>query len=151
MKLRSLTLVELLITVSIFAVLTVVSIPLITQNRSLQAAQNDAALVREYVLKAKNLAQNPENEAATAYQVRSLTPSQLEIDRIVNEQVQTFNDTLLLGRSSVNEFEPIIFNVPSGEVDESKLSNPTIIYVNSLDGKNTKRILVQYPGVVNEI
>ncbi len=146
-KLRALTLVELLITVSIFAIITVIAVPLIAQNRGEISVEGDAGLVKEFIIKAKAFAQNPENEAATAYRVEKITPAQMEIKRVVKDRAESFGEYLTLSQSSVSDFQPITFDVPSGEINDISLSH--IIYIMSLNGGSQKTVWVEYPGVVH--
>lgn len=145
------TLVELMVTVSIFAVMTAVSVPLIMQNRSDQALGSEAVLVKEFILKAKNFAQNPENETADAYLVRRVTSSQIEIDRLTGSASTSIGQTLRLGQSQIaNDFTPIIFKVPSGELSGGQNVDPVEVVIKSLSGRSQEKIIVaSYPGVVN--
>jgi len=145
------TLVELMVTVSIFAIMTAVSVPLIMQNRSDQALSSEAELVKEFILKAKNFAQNPENETAEAYLVRRVTSSQVEINRLVGGESFKIDQTLRLGQSQIaNDFTPIIFKVPSGELSAGQNVDPVEVVVKSLSGRSQeKTIVASYPGVVN--
>jgi type II secretory pathway pseudopilin PulG len=68
-KQKSFTLVELIVTVSIFIMLLAVGYPLIGGTAAKESFESEADRVKSFIERAKSLAQNPENADAIGYRI----------------------------------------------------------------------------------
>lgn len=146
-KIRALTLVELIVAIGITVLILAVSLPLFKYDKGEALVQNEAELVLSYLETARSLAIHPENENASAYKV-SWGTNDIVNTSVVVGSVETIDDdkklTLNYSRPSVagNISFASYLGEYSGDAKDIKLclkNNDSVC----------KTVWVTKPGVIN--
>jgi len=151
-KVKSLTLIELLVTMGIIVLMLSISIPLYIQNARKQDMRAEAELVASFVKRAKNFAQSPENRDATGYRVvvrpgGNGEKTFLDIKRLRGvEEDSLSGEALAISRSSVSLSSGLDFYVFSGEY---KGAGAEIRLVSKTQPSKTAEVVITKPGSIN--
>jgi len=150
MKLKGLTLIELLVAISISLILIIASIPIIVRSTGRDALEDQAQITASFVERARNYALHPESEYASWYCVRRMGNSQLKIQRWNSEKgkYEDIEENLKLpsGFQFNETFTTAVFNVPRGNY-----GGATAQIEIEKTGINGGKILVsvESPGVIS--
>ena len=69
MRLKAVTLIELIVAIAIMAILLVAAVPMIAQSNKNDGVKREAQRLVTFIQRAKTFAQNPESSDAISYQV----------------------------------------------------------------------------------
>ena len=78
MRLKAVTLIELIVAIAIMAILLVAAVPMIAQSNKNDGVKREAQRLVTFIQKAKTFAQNPESSDAISYQVVKMEPIRLQ-------------------------------------------------------------------------
>lgn len=149
-KLKSLTLIEVLVAVSIAVMLLGVSIPMFSKNAKSQNLANEAETVSAFYSRARNLAFHPERKEIDGYQVGGIDCNGNKCDQLaieaISENVDPVEiDNLLMPNVTIEIPSDIIFDVGNGKTNLATTQTVKVYF----KGNASKYILIKINSAGN--
>lgn len=151
-KLKSLTLIEVLVAVSISVLLLGVSIPMFSKNAKSQNLVNEAEAISAFYSRARNLAFHPERKSVDGYQVKGENCTGNKCDQLVIYAILENNDPDEVDRLPMPNatielpLEDIVFDVGDGKTNLVVTPQTMKIY---FKGNSNKFILININSTGN--
>ena len=136
-KLKSLTLIEVLVAVSISVLLLGVSIPMFSKNAKSQNLVNEAEAISVFYSRARNLAFHPERKDADGYQVKGENCTGNKCDQLAIYAISENNapdevDRLPMPNVTIEIPLDITFSVGEGKTNLATIQTVKIYFKGNL-------------------